>query len=75
VSIFSTYWLVKKIDMTQSAVTHLGRQRETPLRIASLHFEWCTFAPAAPGVRRDLESLGAIVWRHASDDHARLAQG
>jgi len=48
VSIFSTYWLVKKIDMTQSAVAHLGGQSETPLRIASLHFEFRTFAPAAP---------------------------
>ncbi len=46
-SIFSTYWLVKKIDMTRSAVAHLGRQSETPQRIASLHFDLCTFSPAA----------------------------
>jgi hypothetical protein len=44
VSIFSTYWLVKKIDMTQSAMAHLDRQSEMPLRIASLNFEFCTFA-------------------------------
>jgi hypothetical protein len=47
VSIFSTYWLVKKIDMTQSAVAHLGRQSETTLRVAGLHFELCAFTPAA----------------------------
>ena len=61
-SIFSTYWLVKKIDMTQSAMAHLDRQSEMPLRIASLNFEFCTFAPAAPD---EFESpAGAANSRH-----------
>ena len=28
-------------------MVQLGRQGETPLRIASLYFEFCTFAPTA----------------------------
>jgi hypothetical protein len=30
------------------SISPLGRQGETPLRIASLDFEFCTFAPTAP---------------------------
>jgi hypothetical protein len=40
----------------------LGRQSETPLRIAGLHFEFCTFASAAPD---EFESpAGAADSRH-----------
>jgi hypothetical protein len=55
-----TSW--SKVDMPQSALAHLSMRSETPLSIASLQFEFRTFAAAAPEQLKP--PLGAADTRH-----------